>query len=126
MPGSAKLFLALGALFAAAAVALGAMGAHGLRARLSTEALAIFQTGVQYHFWHALGLLAVGIVCVHLPENVWLRAAGTLFTIGVMLFSGSLYVLALGGAKWLGALAPIGGGALILAWIAFAIAVLRA
>jgi len=126
MPGSAKLFLALGALFAAAAVTLGALGAHGLRARLSAEALAIFQTGVQYHFWHALGLLAVGIVCIHFPENGWLRAAGFLLAIGVMLFSGSLYVLALGGAKWLGALAPIGGGALILAWIAFAIAVLRA
>lgn len=126
MTGSAKLFLALGALLAAAAVTLGAFGAHGLRARLSADALAIYQTGVQYHFWHALGLLAVGLACLHLPESGWLRAAGVLLALGVVLFSGSLYVLALGGAKWLGALAPIGGSALILGWIAFAIAVLRA
>jgi uncharacterized membrane protein YgdD (TMEM256/DUF423 family) len=126
MTGSAKLFLVLGTLFAAAAVTLGAFGAHGLRARLSADALEIYQTGVQYHFWHALGLLAVGVVSLHLPESGWLRAAGVLLALGIVLFSGSLYVLALGGAKSFGAVAPIGGSALILGWIAFAIAVLRA
>ncbi len=125
MPGAAKLFLALGALLAAAAVILGAFGAHGLRARLSADALAIYQTGVQYHFWHALGVLAVGIIGLHLPESGWLRLAGVLLALGVVLFSGSLYALALGGAKALGAIAPFGGLAFILGWIALAIAVLR-
>ncbi len=126
MPGSAKLFLALGALFAAAAVLTGAFGAHGLRARLAADALTIYQTGVQYQFWHALGLLGVGFACLHLPESGWLRAAGALFALGIVLFSGSLYWLALGGTKWLGAVTPVGGGAFLLGWIVFVIAVLRA
>ena len=125
MPGSARLFIALGALLAAAAVVLGAFGAHGLRTRLSAEALAIYQTGVQYQLWHALGLLGVGLACLHLPESGWLRAAGSLLALGIVLFSGSLYVLAVGGPKGLGAVAPIGGGAFLLGWIAFAVAVLR-
>ncbi len=126
MPASAKLFLVLGALLAAAAVALGAFGAHGLKGRLAPEMLAVFQTAVQYHFWHALGVLAVGLACLALPDGAWLRAAGWLLALGVVLFSGSLYVLALSGERWLGALAPLGGLAFIGGWIALAIAVLRA
>lgn len=122
---AAKLLLALGAAFAAAAVVLGAFGAHALRSRLGADALALYQTAVQYHFWHALGLLAAGLACVHFPESVWLRAAGWLLAAGIVLFSGSLYVLALSGQKWLGAVTPFGGVALILGWIAFAVGVLR-
>ncbi len=125
MPGGAKLFIALGSLFALAAVALGAFGAHGLKARLSAQMLGVYQTGVQYHFYHSLGLVLVGIACFHLPESGPLRAAGWLMVAGVLVFSGSLYALSLGAPRWLGALAPIGGLAFLLAWAAFAWAVLR-
>jgi uncharacterized membrane protein YgdD (TMEM256/DUF423 family) len=110
-PG-AKLLIALGAAFAALAVAFGAFGAHALRARLSTDLLAVYQTGVLYHFWHALGILAV-------------RAAGWLLAAGIVLFSGSLYALALTGERWLGAITPAGGLAFILGWLALAFAVLK-
>lgn len=126
MTASARLFIALGAAFAAAAVVLGAFGAHALKARLGADMLAAYQTALQYHFWHALGIVALGIVCTLLPESAWLRAAGWLLVVGVVLFSGSLYALALSGERALGAITPLGGGAFILGWIAFAIAVWRA
>ena len=107
------------------AVGLGAFGAHGLKARLTVETLAVWQTAVQYHAWHALGLLAVGLAGFHLDGN-WLRAAGWLLLAGIALFSGSLYVLALGGPKALGAVTPVGGLAFILGWLALALAVIYA
>jgi len=122
----AKLFLSLGSLLALAAVVIGAFGAHGLKSRLSPEMLAVYQTGVQYHFYHALGIALVGLAFFHLPDNAILRAAGWLMAAGIFLFSGSLYVLSLSGQKWLGAVAPLGGTAFILGWAAFAWAVLRA
>jgi len=122
---SAKLFIALGALFAALAVASGAFGAHALRARLSAEWLAVYQTGVAYHFWHALGIIAVGIVCLQLPASPWVRAAGWLLAAGILLFSGSLYALALTGERWIGAITPAGGLAFILGWLALAFGVLK-
>ena len=125
MPADAKLFLSMGSLLALAAVVIGAFGAHGLKARLSPEMLGVYQTGVQYHFYHALGLVLVGLACLHLPESIALRASGWLMAAGVLLFSGSLYALALTGEKWLGAVAPLGGTAFILAWGTFAWAVLR-
>ena len=125
MTAGAKLFLSLGSLLALAAVAIGAFGAHGLKARLSPEMLAVYQTGVQYHFYHALGITLVGLAFFHLPDNAALRAAGWLMAAGILLFSGSLYALALSGQKWLGAVAPIGGTAFILGWGALAWAVLR-
>lgn len=125
MPASARLFISIGAALAAGAVVLGAFGAHALKARLPAETLAVYHTAVAYHFWHALGLLAVGLACVQLPESGWLRAAGWLLAGGVLLFSGSLYLLVLSGARWLGAVTPFGGSAFLLGWIAFAIAVLR-
>jgi uncharacterized membrane protein YgdD (TMEM256/DUF423 family) len=126
VPAAAKLFVVLGALLAALGVALGAYGAHALRARLAPEALAVYQTAAQYHMWHALGLLAVGLLCNILPANGWLKASGWLLISGVVLFSGSLYLLAVTGIRWLGAVTPLGGSALILAWLALALGMLRA
>jgi uncharacterized membrane protein YgdD (TMEM256/DUF423 family) len=126
MPAGAKLFLSLGSLLALAAVALGAFGAHGLKARLAPEMLAVWQTAAQYHFYHSLGLLLVGFAFFHLQDGTPLRAAGWLMAAGIVLFSGSLYTLAITGEKWLGAVAPVGGTAFLLAWGAFAWAVLRA
>lgn len=126
MPAGAKLFLALGSLSALVAVALGAFGAHALKTRLSPDLLAVWHTGVQYHFYHSLGLAFVGLAFFHLPGGIALRASGWLMAAGIVLFSGSLYALALSGQKWLGAVAPAGGTAFILAWAALAWAVLRA
>ena len=126
MPPTAKLFIVLGALAGAAAVALGAFGAHALKARLAADQLAVWQTAVQYHFWHALALVAIGLVAaVVLPGSTTLRWAGWLMVAGLVLFSGSLYVLVLSGARWLGAVTPFGGTAWIAAWLLLAWAVLR-
>ena len=125
MPGGARLFLVLGSLFAIGAVALGAFGAHWLKARLSPEMLSVWQTGVQYHFFHALGLILVGLAFFHLPDSTALRSSAWLMTAGIVLFSGSLYLLALTGQKWLGAVTPVGGAAFLLAWGALAWAVTR-
>ncbi len=105
------------ALALALAVALGAFGAHALRARLAPDALATYQTAVQYHFWHALGLLAVGILMTQWPEERRLACAAWLLVTGLLLFSGSLYLLAVTGERALGAVTPFGGGAFIAAWL---------
>jgi uncharacterized membrane protein YgdD (TMEM256/DUF423 family) len=125
VPIDGKALLALGAALAALAVALGAFGAHALKARLAPDALALWQTAAQYHFWHALGVLAAGLALLHFADSGWLRAAGVLLALGVLLFSGSLYALALSGVHWLGALTPFGGLAFILGWLAFAVGALR-
>lgn len=117
--------LAIGALACALAVVLGAFGAHGLKSRLAPEALALWQTAVQYHFWHALGLLLIGLAAFQLP-GPWITAAGWLLVIGISLFSGALYALALGAPKILGSVAPVGGLALLLGWLALAWAVISA
>ena len=126
MTTSAKLFLAAGGLAALAAVALGAFGAHALKSRLSAEMLAVWHTGVEYHVYHALGLLAVGLVATQLPESALLKWSGWLMLAGIVLFSGSLYALALSGERWLGAITPVGGIAFLAAWALFVVAVLRA
>ena len=101
----------------ALAVGLGAFGAHALRGRLSPEAMSIYQTAVQYHFWHGLGLLGVGALCAQWPGSRGLTWAAGFLLAGLVLFCGSLYLLALSGQRWLGAVAPIGGGAFIAAWV---------
>lgn len=125
MTTSVRLFLAAGGFAALAAVALGAFGAHALKTRLSAEMLAVWHTGVEYHAYHSLGLLAVGLVAAQLPESTLLKWSGWLMLAGILLFSGSLYALALSGERWLGAITPIGGVAFLGAWALFVIAVLR-
>jgi uncharacterized membrane protein YgdD (TMEM256/DUF423 family) len=117
---SARLALTLAALFLFAAVAAGAFGAHALRARLAPDLLAVYQTAVQYHFWHALGLLAVGLMYAQRPDSGALAAAAWLLIAGLLLFSGSLYALALTGVRGLGAVTPVGGVAFLAAWVAVA------
>ena len=107
------------------AVALGAFGAHALKGRLSAEMLAVWRAGVEYHIYHALGLLAVGLVTMQLPESALLKWSGWLMLAGILLFSGSLYALALSGEGRLGAITPVGGFAFLAAWALFVVAVLR-
>ena len=110
-----KTFLMVGGLAGFLGVAFGAFGAHGLRARLSPDLLAVFETGVRYQMYHALAILAVGLIVVRLDG--WLyRGAGWLFAGGIVLFSGSLYALALTGVTTLGAVTPIGGLLFLLGW----------
>ena len=115
----------VGAVLGALAVALGAFGAHGLRARLDPAMLAVFETGVRYHMYHALALVAVGLADARWP-GTGIGTAGWLMAIGIVVFSGSLYVLAVTAARWLGAIAPIGGTAFILGWLWFAVRVWQA
>lgn len=121
----AKIFLVLGGLGMLLAVAMGAFGAHALKKTLAPDLMAIYETAVHYHIYHALGLLAVGLLALHLPEAVLPRWAGILMVAGLVLFSGSLYVLSLSGARWLGAVTPFGGAAFMAAWLLLAIAVAR-
>jgi uncharacterized membrane protein YgdD (TMEM256/DUF423 family) len=116
-----KTFLLLGALAAFLGVGLGAFGAHGLRGRLSPEMLAVFETGVRYHMYHALALIMTSMIMARMTG--WLiGAAGWLFAAGIVLFSGSLYLLALTGTTMIGAVTPIGGLALLGGWACLAIA----
>jgi uncharacterized membrane protein YgdD (TMEM256/DUF423 family) len=123
---TARLSLTLGALLLFAAVGLGAFGAHALKARLAPDVQAIWQTAVQYHAWHALGLLAAGLLMMHRPDAPALGLAAWLFVAGIALFSGSLYALALSGVRGLGAITPFGGVAFLAGWLAFAWAAWRA
>jgi len=118
-------FLRIGIVVAGLAVALGAFGAHALRQRLSAADLAIFETGVRYQMYHGLALLAVALLLAQ-QASPWLDRAGWAFTIGIVLFSGSLYVLVLSGQRWLGAVTPFGGVAFLAGWLCFAIGAWRA
>lgn len=120
-----KTFTLLGALFAGIAVALGAFGAHALRVRLTPDQLATFETGVRYHMYHALALLAVAMVVGRWSSSVLATVAGWCFVAGILLFSGSLYLLSLGGARGLGAITPVGGVAFLAGWACLALAAIR-
>lgn len=122
----AQVWLAAGAIAGALGVILGAFGAHALRGRLSETAIATWQTAVAYQFTHALALLAVGILLRQGGASARaLLVAGAAFCLGTVLFSGSLYGLALGGPRWLGPVTPLGGAAFIAGWVALLVAVLR-
>ena len=117
-----RYFFILGSISGGLAVALGAFGAHGLKARLTADLLNTFETGVRYHLYHALALFAVAYALSRWPSASLTPIAGWLFVAGTVLFSGSLYLLALTGLRWLGAITPFGGLALIAGWICLAIA----
>ena len=117
-------FVLLAALFGLTGVALGAFAAHGLRARLSPEYLAVFQTGVLYQLIHALALLGVGALALHWRSRL-LGAAGVLFVAGILLFSGSLYLLTLSGIGKLGIVTPFGGVSFLAGWLCLGLAAWR-
>lgn len=125
-----KSFLVWAALLGALAVALGAFGAHGLKTRVPAESVQTFQTGVTYHFYHVFALLAVGILYAHIPSDqlVW---AGRFFLIGMLLFSGSLYIMGFMntaenvGLRKLGIVTPFGGLAFIAGWVMMLLGVLK-
>lgn len=119
----AKTLLMVAAISGLLAVVIGAFGAHGLKGRITTDLMAIFQTGVQYHFYHTLALLLVGILMLQFPQISLLKWSGWLFIAGIVIFSGSLYALAITDIKWLGAITPIGGVAFIAGWLTMAIAI---
>ena len=121
-----QLFFLIGSLSGGLAVALGAFGAHALRARLTPDLLATFETGVRYQMYHALALLAVALAMTRGPAAGLLSIAGWLFVVGTLLFSGSLYLLCLTQKRWLGAITPFGGLAFIAGWVCLALAALGA
>lgn len=119
----ARTFLMIAAISGLLAVALGAFGAHGLKTRVSGDLLAVYHTGVEYHFYHTLALAVVGLLSLKLPQAQSLHWAGWLFTAGIVIFSGSLYLLTITGERWLGAVTPVGGMAFMGGWLALAVAV---
>jgi uncharacterized membrane protein YgdD (TMEM256/DUF423 family) len=117
-----KTILMIAALLMALAVGIGAFGAHGLKSHLSEEMIQVYKTGVEYHFYHALGLLLIGVLSLSISSG-WLNWSAFMLTAGIILFSGSLYVMAITGIKWLGAITPLGGLSFIAGWILLLIAV---
>ena len=120
-----RTFLLIGSILGFLGVAFGAFGAHALRARLSPEMLAVFETGVRYQMYHAFALLIVAAAIGHAGTARLLVLAGWLFFVGVVLFSGSLYVLALTGVGMLGAVTPFGGLLFLLGWALLALFAVR-
>lgn len=118
----AKMFITLASLSGMLAVAFGAFGAHALKNRLDEYSMGVFQTAVQYHFYHSLALLAVGIIALNYPQAALLRSSGWLFALGIVVFSGSLYMLSFTGLRWLGAVTPMGGLAFMAGWACLAAA----
>lgn len=118
-----QIFLSLAAILGGLSVAAGAFGSHALREKMSERSLEIFDIGTRYQMYHALALLVVALLLsrIESPPPI-LLASGWLFIIGIVIFSGSLYALSLSGVKYLGAIAPIGGAALIAGWGALAFA----
>lgn len=115
-----KAIFMVAAVFGFLAVAFGAFGAHALKARLSPEAMAWFQTGVQYHAWHVLAALVALVLWRIAPAETGYRWAAVMFLAGTVVFSGSLYTMALTGQRWLGAITPVGGVAFLAAWLTLA------
>ena len=119
-----RLFFALGALGGLTAVALGAFAAHALKGKLAPDLFEVFEVGARYHMYHALALLAVGWATTRWPGSA-MTAAGWLFVAGIVLFSGSLYALAVTGIRPLGAITPLGGVCFLAGWVALGWAVWR-
>lgn len=111
-----KITLLFAAISGLLATVFGAFGAHVLKSKLSLTLFSAFQTGVQYQFYHSLALLLLGVMLFHV-HNRWLDLSAWAFILGIILFSGSLYVLSLSGIKWIGVITPLGGSAFILGWL---------
>ena len=120
-----RRFFVIGALFGGLGVALGAFGAHGLEERLNSDALSTYETAARYQMYPALALLAVAYAVTRWPGSRLLQVAGWGFIAGIILFSGSLYLLSLTDVGWLGAIAPLGGAAFIAGWLCLALAAWR-
>lgn len=121
-----QIWIALGAISGLIGVAMGAFGAHGLEGRLDARMMAVFHTAAQYEMYHALALIAVGLWSAQHPQSTGASLPGWSFTIGTLLFSGSLYALALSGIRILGAITPFGGVAFLVGWGSFAFLALKA
>ncbi len=120
-----RWFIILGALNSFLSVALGAFGAHGLKARLAPELLETFQTGARYEMYHGLALMLVGVLIRLLPGHIGLHWAGWAFLIGIVIFCGSLYAIVFTGVRTFGALAPVGGVSFMAGWLLVALALFR-
>lgn len=120
-----KFFMLSGSLLAALAVIMGAFGAHGLKPHLGAEMMSVYKTAVEYHVYHAFGLILIGLIANNLASNNLALWAGACMMIGVLLFSGSLYLLSITGVRWLGAITPFGGISFILGWLLLAWAIWR-
>jgi uncharacterized membrane protein YgdD (TMEM256/DUF423 family) len=121
----ARWYIFLAACSGFLSVALGAFGAHALKNRLDESALSVYQTAVQYQFYHSLALLGVGLFLLWQPQSRLLLGSGVALLAGILLFSGSLYLLSFTGIRWLGAITPLGGLCFLLAWALFALAAWR-
>ena len=119
-----KKIIASAAIFLILAVALGAFGAHALRTKIPDDLLAVYHTGVEYHFYHALGLLLTGVIALLRPSSM-IRWSAILLGTGIVLFSGSLYIMAVTGMRWLGAVTPVGGLSFIGGWALLLLAFLK-
>lgn len=120
-----RVLLLLAAASGFTGVALGAFGAHALRGRIAEPLLAAFQTGVQYQLWHTAALIGVALLLQRWPQALAFKLSGALFALGIGLFSGSLYALALTGLGALGMLTPLGGLCLLAAWVCFGVGAWR-
>ena len=118
-----KTFLILGILNMVLCIALGAFGAHGLKQFLSADMLSVYHTGVQYHFYHAFGIIVIGLLLLHFPKSRLMPVSGWLMMIGIVLFSFSLYALSVTGTRALGMITPFGGVSFLTAWILLAYAI---
>jgi uncharacterized membrane protein YgdD (TMEM256/DUF423 family) len=119
-----KSILFSGAVFMAMGVLVGAFGAHGLKSQLSADMMQVYKTGTEYLFYNAIGLMIIGLTGFHIHSG-WLLRAGILIILGIFLFSGSLFILAITGIKYLGIITPVGGVSFIAGWIFFAISLVK-
>lgn len=119
-----NVIISVGSFNAALAIALGAFAAHGLDEHLDEHSIEVFNTAADFHFWHALGLMIVGLIAKTHPQSNYCGIAG-LINLGIVLFCGSLYVLSTTGITWLGMITPLGGSAFIIAWCWLAWKILR-
>lgn len=119
-----QTFIMLGSILMVLAVAIGAFGAHALKSRIEPDKLKVYEVGVQYHIAHALGLILIGLLANHYPDAQIILTAGWFLVAGIVLFSGSLYVLSVAKARFLGPITPLGGLCFMIGWVLVAVGVL--